>query len=33
MVTQQGHIKLTDYGLSKVIIENKQFISTFIGPL
>lgn len=32
MVTDQGHIKLTDYGLSKVI-DNKTSISTFIGTL
>jgi serine/threonine protein kinase len=33
LITEEGHIKLTDYGLSKVIIENKQSISTFVGSL
>lgn len=33
LITDQGHIKLTDYGLSKIIIEQRQSISTFIGAL
>jgi serine/threonine protein kinase len=33
LITDQGHIKLTDYGLSKVIIENRQSVSTFVGTL
>lgn len=33
LVTDEGHIKLTDYGFSKLIIEDKQFISTFVGTL
>ena len=33
LITNQGHIKLTDYGLSKVIIQSKQSISTFVGTL
>jgi serine/threonine protein kinase len=33
LVTDKGHIKLTDYGLSKVIIEDKQSVSTFVGSL
>ena len=33
LVTNEGHIKLTDYGLSKMIIEEKNPITTFIGTL
>ena len=33
LVTSDGHIKLTDYGLSKMIIEEKNPISTFVGTL
>jgi serine/threonine protein kinase len=33
LVTEDGHIKLTDYGLSKVIIEEKEAVSTFVGAL
>jgi serine/threonine protein kinase len=32
LVTNQGHLKLTDYGFSKVI-DDKPFISTFVGTL
>ena len=33
LVTNEGHIKLTDYGLSKMLIENKTFTCTFVGAL
>ena len=33
LVNDEGHIKLTDYGLSKVIIEDRKSISTFVGTL
>ena len=33
LVTNDGHIKLTDYGLSKMIIEEKNPITTFIATL
>jgi serine/threonine protein kinase len=33
LVTDEGHIKLTDYGLSKVIVEDKKSIETFVGTL
>lgn len=33
LVTEEGHIKLTDYGFSKVIIENKTSVNTFVGSL
>lgn len=31
LVTDEGHIKLTDYGLSKVIVESRKSICTFVG--
>lgn len=31
MITHDGHIKLTDYGLSKPILDHQSFVSTFIG--
>lgn len=33
LVTDEGHIKLTDYGLSKVIIEDKKNFETYFGAL
>lgn len=33
LVTNDGHVKLTDYGLSKMIISETNQISTFIGTL
>ena len=33
LVTNEGHIRLTDYGLSKMIISGKSQIETFIGTL
>ena len=31
MITNEGHLKLTDYGLSKLILDKKPFVSTFVG--
>ena len=31
MLTKDGHLKLTDYGLSKLILDDKPFVSTYIG--
>lgn len=33
LVTNDGHVKLTDYGLSKMIVEEHNTLSTFIGTL
>ncbi len=33
LVTSDGHVKLTDYGLSKMIVSENNPISTFIGTL
>lgn len=33
LVTNDGHVKLTDYGLSKMIVSETNQISTFIGTL
>ena len=33
LVTEDGHIKLTDYGLSKMIVSETNQNSTFIGTL
>ena len=33
LVTNEGHVKLTDYGLSKMIVSENNPISTFIGTL
>lgn len=33
LVTEDGHLKLTDYGLSKVIVEHEQSVETFVGTL
>ena len=33
LVTNDGHIKLTDYGLSKMLIEDKTSTCTFVGAL
>ena len=31
MATNEGHLKLTDYGLSKLILDKQSFVSTFVG--
>lgn len=33
LVTNDGHVKLTDYGLSKMLVEDKTLTTTFIGAL
>lgn len=33
LITEEGHIKLTDYGLSKVIVEKTESVFTCVGTL
>ncbi len=33
LVTDDGHLKLTDYGLSKIIPQDRDLISTFVGTI
>ncbi len=32
-MTNDGHVKLTDYGLSKMLVEDKTLTCTFVGAL
>lgn len=33
LVTNDGHVKLTDYGLSKMLLEDRTSTATFVGAL
>lgn len=33
LVTAEGHVKLTDYGLSKMLVEDKTSTCVFVGVL